>query len=53
MLFGVWAIVAPFALGYRPTATAMTNDVAAGILVLAVAIVREVVTLRHRRPAHA
>ena len=54
MLFGIWAIVAPFALGYRPTTNAMTNDVAAGILVLALAIVREVFTVRHRqRPAHA
>lgn len=54
MLFGIWAIVAPFALGYRPTTNAMTSDVAAGILVLALAIVREVFTVRHRqRPAHA
>ena len=54
MLFGIWAIVGPFALGYRPTTTAMTNDVAAGILVLAFVIVREVFAVRHRqRPAHA
>ena len=54
MLFGICAIVGPFALGYRPTTNAMTNDVAAGILVLAFAIVREVFTVRHRqRPAHA
>lgn len=54
LLFGIWAIVAPFALGYRPTTNAMMNDVAAGILVLAVAIGREVFTVRHRhRPAHA
>ena len=54
MLFGIWAIVAPFALGYRPTTNAMTSDVAAGILVLALAIVREVFMGRRRqRPAHA
>jgi uncharacterized membrane protein HdeD (DUF308 family) len=51
---GLWLIAAPFALGYRPTTNAMTSDVAAGILVLALAIVREVFTVRHRqRPAHA
>jgi len=50
----LWLIAAPFALGYRPTTNAMTSDVAAGILVLALAIVREVFTVRHRqRPAHA
>ena len=54
MLFGIWAIVAPFALGYRPTTNAMTSDVVAGVLVLAFAIVREVLTGRHRQqPAHA
>jgi hypothetical protein len=49
MLFGVWTIAAPFALGYRSTTNAMMNDVAAGAIVVAVAIVREVFTGRRAR----
>ena len=53
MLFGVWTIVAPFALGYSSTSNAMTNDVAAGVIVVALAIVREAFTGRRARIAHA
>jgi cellobiose-specific phosphotransferase system component IIC len=41
MLFGIWAVIAPFALGYSATTTAMVNDVAAGVIVLVLAIVHQ------------
>jgi hypothetical protein len=53
MLFGVWTIAAPFALGYSSTTNAMMNDVAAGAIVVALAIVREVFTGRGARVLHA
>lgn len=53
MLFGIWAIVAPFGLGYSSTTNAMTNDVATGVIVLALAIVREVFTGRRQPLSHA
>lgn len=49
MLFGVWTIIAPFALGYSSTTNAMANDVAAGVIVVALGIVREVFTGRRAR----
>ena len=53
MLFGVWTIIAPFGLGYSSTITAMTNDVAAGVIVVALGIVREVFTGRRARVSRA
>jgi cellobiose-specific phosphotransferase system component IIC len=53
VLFGILAIVAPFGLGYSSTTNAMTNDLAAGLIVLALAIVREVFTGRRQRLSHA
>lgn len=49
MLFGVWTIIAPFALGYSSTTNAVANDVAAGVIVVALGIVREVFTGRRAR----
>ena len=51
MLFGMWAVIAPFALGYSATTTAMATDVAAGVIVLVLAIVHQTVT--SRRLSHA
>ena len=43
MLFGIWVIVAPFVLGYRPQlASAVANDIIVGIVVLVLALVRAV-----------
>jgi SPW repeat-containing protein len=53
ILFGIWAIVAPFGLGYSSATTAMTNDVAAGVIVLALAIVRELFTVHRQRLSRA
>jgi hypothetical protein len=53
MLFGAWTIAAPFALGYSTTTNVMMNDVAAGAIVVALAIVREVFTGRRARVMHA
>lgn len=52
MACGVWAVIAPFALGYSSTASAMTNDVAAGVVVIVAAIARELFAGR-RRILHA
>jgi hypothetical protein len=51
MLFGIWAVIAPFALGYNATTIAMANDVAAGVIVLVLAIVHQMST--SRRLSHA
>lgn len=53
MLFGVWVIVAPFALAYSATTSATMNDAVTGVIVLAVAITREVFAGRRRRPLQA
>jgi SPW repeat len=39
VLCGVWLIIAPFALGYNHVGTAMSNDVAIGILTAIVGLV--------------
>jgi hypothetical protein len=53
MLFGVWAIIAPFALGYGSTTNAVTNDAVAGVIVLALAVARHVFTGRRLRLSRA
>jgi len=50
MLCGVWLIVSPFVLGYRQTAAATWNDIAAGIATVIVA--RLVVLDATARPAN-
>jgi hypothetical protein len=51
MIFGIWAVIAPFTLGYSARTIAMANDVAAGVIVIVLAIVRQVST--SRRLSHA
>ncbi len=45
MLFGVWIVISPFALGFRSLPRALSDSVVVGIIVLVLAIVR---TLAHR-----
>jgi hypothetical protein len=47
MLFGLWVLIAPFALRYHEIARTTPNDVSVGLVVLILAIVRAGM----RRPA--
>lgn len=50
-LFGLWVIVAPFAIGYNLMSTsAMTNDVVVGIVTLIMGVLRAIATSPERVP---
>jgi hypothetical protein len=51
VLCGIWLIIAPFALGYRGTATAVSNDVICGIIAIIVAAAAAQATTRTPTPA--
>lgn len=49
-VLGIWALIAPFALGYSEVAAAVWNDVIIGILVAALAFYRNYeVPMQHAR----
>ncbi len=40
MLFGVWMVISPFALGFRSLPRALSDSIVVGIIVLVLAIVK-------------